>query len=455
MKRRTASIALLGCGALAAGIALLPHEEERAVIAYRDGNIANAIGILDRLAAIETANAALTMQLHKLHDQAGNAEESIASLEDYLVLHGRDEQALEKLIDLYRATMQTPQRREALERLLAIAVHPVRVRELIGVYRLTNDEDAEFKLLADPRIAFVLSYQDMERLAVLALARGDVRLALMSFSAADEHAPPSAYTYRLSYLDLLIGRKRFDEAKERLLRWVAGWRDEKFQSQIGVLRFAQAAPQREVAKLVRRLRDVAPGMDIWLTRSLAEYGRGEIARRICAEMAAGLEIADKEQIGDVVEIASMNGDMEVPIKLLRRFLDLPEGELAAAYAAEAVRTHFGSTLLFDEPRLFKLSLLSRRPLFGAELALDVNNSLLAARVLIEGEPSGVPRREARRYAQLLFEMLEPILAMNKISEAKTSGNVHYTVIEAMEDEARLFGFSAVSAVEHRTRGHVQ
>lgn len=439
MSHRAASIALLGLVALAAGIALLPHEEERAVMAYRDGNIAGAIGILDHLATVDSANAAVGMQLYRLHEEAGHADASIAALEAYLARHGPDIPALEKLADLYRATMQTEARTEVLERLLPVAAPEARVQELLGLYRLGNNEDAEFALLVDPRVASALSRQDIERRAALARARGKVDIALASFAEADGHAPAEAFESRLAYLDLLLGQKRFREAAERIVHWSKGWQNGEDRILIAVLQFARCTEASVIADLVRRIGAVRPGLDMWLAQSLASRGHQHIARSVYRAAASSIDATNSEAIVSFIAAAAASQDVEAAMKLLYRYLDSPDGSLAAARTAEAMRVHFGSDALLGEPRVLNLSFLSLRPLFGAELALEAGNPLLASRVLSEGAPKAVPVRETRRYVQLLFEFLGPFAATQKIIQAADAGPLDPALATAIQDEARRVG----------------
>lgn len=439
MSRRAASIALLGLVALAAGIALLPREEEHAVMAYRDGNIAGAIGILNHLAATDTSNGAIRMQLYRLHEQAGHAAASIAALESYLAQNGKDAPALEKLADLYRATMQTEGRREALERLLPVAAPEARVRELLGLYRLSNNEDAEFTLLRNPRAAPALSREDIERRAALALARGKIDIALASFSEADGHALPEAFESRLAYLDLLLGQKRFEQAAERIVHWSKGWRNGEDRILIAVMQFARSTVASAVVDLVGRIGAVRPGLDMWLAQSLAYRGHQHIARGIYRAAASSIDATNNEAIVSFVAAAAASQDVEAAFKMLYRFLDSPEHSLAAARTAETMMVHFGSDALLGEPRILTPSFLSIRPLFGAELALEAGNPFLASRVLSEGSPTAVPARGARRYVQLLCEFLGPFAATHKVIQAAETGLIEPLLATALQDEARRAG----------------
>jgi len=436
---RMMGLVVLSCVVVASGIVLLPKSEERAVIAKRDGKIEEAISILEHLIEGGDRDRALRMQLHMLHEEAGQAESAIEILEAYQVEFGNDAWALDKLANLYRTTMQPNKRVRALEKLLALDPKPNRAQELLGLYRLAGDEMGEFQMLTNASVDPMLTFEDFERRAVLWLARGDDLAALSSFATADQLAPKAAFEGRFAYLDLLLQHRQFELAMASIQRWAVGWADEEETIIAAMTMFSKRAHSSQVVALARRLAEKRPDFDLWLAQGLSVRHYPNLARAIYAARAASLDRIDAKSLDVLVAAAAASHDVTTPLKLLRQMLADPDKTTEAAYVGEAIMRHIGTNILIDERRLFDISVLAQRPLFGVELALEVQNPLLANQIMQNGQLSNVPAHGARRYAELLFLLLGPKGAMQKYNDARRMDKLHPAVAAAVTDNARQYG----------------
>jgi len=589
MPRGVYIIALFGLATIVAGLVVLPQSEERAAMLRHDGDLKGAIRILQTSLRSDTAGPEIAMQLHLMHDEAGQAREAIAALEEYLRQQPNDASALAKLAALYRSTMQPEKqravleqlvarkadpsylsqllgsyrlaigeaaemqllptlrlslsltfedferlaamptalakraalyrstmqperrraaseqlvarevdlsyvrqllgfytlasseaaqmrllsrlrlssslslkdferpaampsalaklaaiieperRRAALEQLAAREADPSYVRQLLGIYRLAGDEKAEMQLLSRLRLSPSLTSKDFERLAAMLLRSGDATGALEAYREADKRAPGPEHAGRLNYFALLVDLERYAEAIDRVVHWAASWKGHHLLYTVSE-RLARAGRGDMVVNLVQRLAAAKPDVDLLLAGALGAKGFKKIARKILLQWSQSPQHRDEVDLERFVIAAAAGADLSPALKMLRRLSGKQRRATEAAIIAENIALHFGLHAVAAERSVFNFDLLAARPLFGAELSLKVGNPTLAQRVLLQGKASGVPPSDMQRWAELLFSILGPARAKDKIDTmARRGSRLSEDAVRSLDAVARKYG----------------
>ena len=593
MLRGVYIIALFGLATIVAGLVVLPQSEERAAMLRHDGDLKGAIRILQTSLRSDTAGPEIAMQLHLMHDEAGQAREAIAALEEYLRQEPNDPSALAKLAALYRSTMQPEKQRAVLEQLVAPKADPsyvrqllgsyrlaigeaaemqllsrlrlspslsfehfkrpaampstlvklaflyrstmqperrtaaleqlvareadlshVRqllgiyrlaigeaadvqllptlrlspslsfehfkrpaampsalvklaslyrstmqperrtaaleqlvareadlsyVRQLLGIYRLAGDEAAEMQLLSRLRLSPSLTFEDFERLAAMLLRSGDATGALEAYREADKRAPGPEHAGRLNYFALLVDLERYAEAIDRVVHWAASWKGHHLLYTVSE-RLARAGRGDMVVNLVQRLAAAKPDVDLLLAGALGAKGFKKIASKILLQWSQSPQHRDEVDLERFVIAAAAGADLSPALKMLRRLSGKQRRATEAAIIAENIVLHFGLHAVAAERSVFNFDLLAARPLFGAELALKVGNPTLAQRVLLQGKASGVPPSDMQRWAELLFSILGPARAKDKIDTmARRGSRLSEDAVRSLDAVARKYG----------------
>lgn len=428
----------IGVVALAAGFAAVPRLEERADILLRDGDPLGALALFKEAERATRDEPQLAMQVIRLNEEAGRAAETLAGLEHYVARWPGDTAALVKLAEVAKATMNTKAEIRALERLVARKREPAYQRELLGLYRETGDVRSERLLLEAMKNSAELSAEDFGRLGAMLADTGEIESALAAYRRADDRAPAKEIETRFKLLHLLLGRGHFTEATVRATRWVLGWKNPQLAGE-AALRIAQSAPAKEVVTLAHAVGGDTLNLDFSVAEILAERGYRALSFEILTDAANWTDPSSERRVKRLVSAAVAGNDARAPMAVLARLLAMNGQERSAAFLAERIAESFGYDILVPLHAALGVGVLAARPMFGIEVARFGRNENLARRILLEGQPEGVPAHEAPRWAEMMFTMLGADVAMYRIAELGKHGRLSQAMRLALEDEGHKLG----------------
>jgi tetratricopeptide (TPR) repeat protein len=210
---RLAPFVVLGvaAGTIAAAVMLLPGERERYAMALHDNRMDDALEILQAQPVGEMSAFDL-LEWHRLAELLGRSEDSARALRAYHRLEPSDVDALDQLAGVYRSTQQPGPYRETLRALFEADPDEQRFHDLVGLYRLAGDTEAELEVAGAALGGGWLDNDDVARTGLLYAAAGrlDEAADALARLPTDQFEP-----YRQAHLTriaVLLKLYRIDEA---------------------------------------------------------------------------------------------------------------------------------------------------------------------------------------------------------------------------------------------------
>ncbi|MFV0368445.1 MAG: hypothetical protein ACK5KM_08300 [Hyphomicrobiaceae bacterium] len=445
MRNNLISASIAGLVAVVAGFAVLPRGEERAVAMLRDGNLPGALALFEDIREAKENNPQRVMQKAIAEDEAGHVETALETLKRYVEQWPKDEDGLIKLASVAKSTMNTAVQTDALERLVKMGAKGSFHRELLGIYRTTNNTEKEKQLLISLGNNPDVLAEDLERLGTLLEVEGNYERALSAFRLADQRAPADMQDARFKLLLLLLKEHAFNEAVTRATTWSKLWKEPALTAEIAT-HFAAGAPAEYTVAFARSVSGDERDLDLVAAAELGRQGYRDIAFEILMQAARKLTPGDMRLIKKFVETAMRGEDPRAPLTLLSSLLSAANREADAALLAEEIADNFGMEVLYPLNHSLGLEVLLKRPLFGVQMALAGQNADLARRILLLGTPQGVSNRDMHQWAELMFTMLGAETALHRIIEIEKSEKIPAQTLAALEAESMKYGIPLKSVV---------
>ena len=430
----------IAVAAIWAAVALIPGDLERVAMFERDGRYSEALSELQRQYDSGRRGPGALIELYKLHVRFGDIDAAQKYLEEFSRTRPQDLQTQIALLKFYKQNSRLDEYLALLKSLNERLHTKALLTELLGYYRLTGQSVAEEDELeaAARSNRPPLSPSDLERLGLLAAARGDLQRAAKALRQADARRDPQARHGRQSLFQILLDLNATDEAEARALGWLRKWRDPElladFMSSLArVGRWDLGVKLTDASGIVDD-RTVVAGAEL-----LAQGGRFDEARLRLAKYDAGELPSDPETLVQMTAVAAASGDAPLALRSARqagfnRLDGETVGELLTCLEQHA--TNFGLRGL--SPDLVKglagdLEPLlppppapySSQRLFAAWLAVQDGNSQLASRFLATVNSEQLSRRQRNELASLKARTgyslgAEPRLAPRPWSHTRTA-----------------------------------
>ena len=224
----TIVLALIFIGAMAVGWAVLPGEDERIEALERDGQTSRALALLQSRYDRGDRRQRTLVSLRRFYDYYGDSEKSLLLLEQLAAQRPRDLYLQRQLAQFYRQVEDEPNQIRVLKAQLVIRFSEPVCQRLIGLLRRAGDFAAEQVALNDCRANGYKRQEDLERLAFLFAADGNLGEAAQILKAVDDRRWLRGSRERLLLFDALIATKLPEDALRRGIRWYKGQPDEDF-----------------------------------------------------------------------------------------------------------------------------------------------------------------------------------------------------------------------------------
>lgn len=221
-------LALIFLGALVVAWAVLPGEDERIEALERDGQTSRALALLEARFNRGDRRQRTLVNLRRFYEYYGDNDKSKNILELLVQQRPRDLYLQRQLAQLYRQDQDDAGQIRALRAQLAIRYSEPVCQRLIGMLRRSSDYAGEQAALIDCRNNGYRRPEELERLAFLYAADGNMRETAQILRAVDDRRWLRGNRERLMLFDALIATKLPQDALRRGIRWYKGLADEDF-----------------------------------------------------------------------------------------------------------------------------------------------------------------------------------------------------------------------------------
>jgi hypothetical protein len=221
-------LAILFAGALVVGWAVLPGEDERIEALERDGQTSRALALLENRFNRGDRKQRTLVTLRRFYDYYGDTEKSLQMLVLLVAQRPRDIFLQRQLAQLYRQAEDEPGQIQALKAQLAIRYSEPVCQRLIGLQRRASDFAAEQATLIDCRNNGYRRPEELERLAFLYAADGNLAETAQILKAVDDRRWLRGTRERLMLFDAMLSTNAPNDALRRGVRWYKGQPDSDF-----------------------------------------------------------------------------------------------------------------------------------------------------------------------------------------------------------------------------------
>ncbi len=438
MRTKIITASLAGIAAIAAGYSVLPRSEERAVAMMRDGNLLGALALYEDVQKAQASDPRRAMQIIIVNEEAGRPKQALEGLKRYVARWPQDTDALIKLANVAKSTMNTKIHIQALERLVALGVAGNYHHELLGLYRTAGATEKEKRLLVSLGNSSDLLAEDLARLGTLLENEGEDQQALTAFRLADQRASSSMQDVRFKLLKLLLRTKAFSEATKRATAWSMQWNEPALISEIATHLAAGAPPEYTIA-FARSISGGNGNLDLAIAAELGRQGYDTLAFEILMQAARNFKPGQTRRFKGLVSAAKLGENPRAPLALLASLLSTTGRETDAAILAEQTAEAFGIDILYPLSGTLRLDVLVKRPLFGIQIALSGHNQDLARRILLLGTSRGVSDQDLQEWAEVMFRVLGVEGALHRIAEINRHERISVQTLAALETESMKHG----------------
>lgn len=221
-------LALIFFGALVVAWAVLPGEDERIEALERDGQTSRALALLEARFNRGDRRQRTLVNLRRFYEYYGDNDKSKTILELLVQQRPRDLYLQRQLAQLYRQDQDDAGQIRALRAQLSIRYSEPVCQRLIGMLRRSSDYAGEQAALIDCRNNGYRRPEELERLAFLYSADGNLQQTAQILRAVDDRRWLRGNRERLMLFDALLATKLPQDALRRGIRWYKGLADEDF-----------------------------------------------------------------------------------------------------------------------------------------------------------------------------------------------------------------------------------
>jgi tetratricopeptide (TPR) repeat protein len=378
------------------GYLALPGQEERVTMLLRDGRKSDALQALAALHQAGDRRPEIILQLASLVDEAGRTAQSIAYYTLYVSMRPHESTAFKRLAALHLHNGNTRASLALQERALKLAPTVEGAEALISQYQLHSRTRDEERLLKELLHTPYIPAGGLQRLGTLAANRGDLDTAITALESFDHRGDPADKPPRMLLFQLLIDRARYGEALESALRWSAAWKSETsaIEFAVGFARAGQPNLVRDfVAEAAASIRD----FELSAANALTRWGHVAIAQGLLRTWITKPVVRTPKQVTFYIATASQAGNAARPFSVLCMLAQIPGHEMQAAMLAEGLADTYGAQSLTALRSLLSPRILSRRPIFAAQLSLAEGNATLARHYLRLADLRRASPDERRRW----------------------------------------------------------
>ena len=213
-------------GALIAGWALLPGENERVAMLERDGHSREALAILEQAISGGDRRYRTLHEILGLYESEGNVAKAQSVLEAMARERPREVALKRRLAQFYKNNQKEPEYLATLQEIVDLRYSESICREWIARLRFKGNAVAEQAALQRCRQKGYRRPDDLSRLAEFVAADGDTAQAATLLKSIDDLKRLKTTRERYQLLQMLVEQDQPREAERRALKWIKSTHDD-------------------------------------------------------------------------------------------------------------------------------------------------------------------------------------------------------------------------------------
>lgn len=376
MRMHNLLIGLLAIVVLAAGLLLVPRQEEQVTMLARDGYYEKASLELMRMRENGDHRPHILMQINTLRDRQGDVRGALTALDAYLALRPDDTSARERLADILLQSDDIDRYLSVIEVNWRTSGGMEEAERILALARLHGRHDTELHLLRGFAAHRSVSVNILARLGARLAQNEQWDEAIVVLKRYDQLAPADESHSRLLLLDALLEAGRADRAYTDAVRWTDAWRSPYLTAKV-IVRLSQAGSIERAAALARRTVDVMPSATFAIADVLSRKGQSAVSRQLIRHWAEVNGGRSGDQMRDYVYAARMADDAGGAFGTLARMARSGAPDEIQARLAQELANAFGAGAVGLIRGILAPAVLHQRPLSAASLALLEGNHRLA------------------------------------------------------------------------------
>ncbi len=324
-------MAAVYAGAIAAGWALLPGDNERIAMLERDGHSREALAILEQNYAGGDRSYRTLHQMQAMYEREGNVAKAGELLAIMARERPRDAGLQRRLAQFYRSTQDEAGYLAALRAQIAIRYSETACRDLVSRLRLNGDESSELPALQTCRQKGYRRPEDLARFGELLAARSDTAQAVALLRPIDDLKRLKTSRERLLLATLLLEMDQPKEAERRAVRWIRAGKDDTAFA-VGLIdTMARSKHPQSALEVAKDSGSPGDAISLTIAERLIEqaqfgparlYLRGWLDRTVLNDTETALSFADlamsTDDAGMAYEGLSAFGLSRIPAAVLAR-----------------------------------------------------------------------------------------------------------------------------------------
>ena len=279
MIRQLPFVVLFVTAVLSGSLLFIPRKQDLAVVQYRSKQFQEARDTYEDLIQSGNLSVEAVRGLSDLYLHYGEVERAITVLERYLTRRPKDVAALKRLAKYYQYAQRYDDYRRTLERLMAVAPSPQRLRDLAKIYNRLGRIERQIDTLQRLTDSAKATARDYIDLAQLLGGRGQFGKAAETLAALRADHPAAfdieAVTF---YVSLLAAQGRSGEATQTARDWLSRRGDANAAQSLGDTLIGRTSPQKAL-RFLKTAEQKYPGTPALTVRlAEAEWQAGQKAQ---------------------------------------------------------------------------------------------------------------------------------------------------------------------------------
>jgi hypothetical protein len=334
---RTILIAFAVAASITAVLSL-PSERETLALHERDGKIFDALNQINRTLLAGNRDKFVLDTAVRMHLHLGDVDSAASAAELLAASYPESLAAQTTLLNLIRERGQHDRYLALAERIYDRWREPQLLRDLLDIYRLWQNSEAETRLLELATATGHATAADIERLGMIKAAQGDYASAIQLLSDGDGTREGIERNAQATLFRLLIEQNRFEEAVRRATKWFAAQRDDSAAAQF----CSDLALSRNIERAMAITRQVGTREDevyIACAERVLRWGDADLTASLLVTWVAEDRITGGETVDRFVQLALRVARPDLALTLWSRvksYVLLPATCLDVALEAAAL-----------------------------------------------------------------------------------------------------------------------
>lgn len=421
-----------------ASVLLAPRRSEQFAVLADEGRHKEIIAELERRIGEGQVDPEMLGALSRSYAAIGEYDRAVDWLGRYLGSRPKDFSARERYVELLGQTGSVDRYLDGLAGLVASNPSPDRIQTLAELYRLHGKFKEELSTLRAYAISGDIGLRELERLGALLAADNRWSEARHWLEVWDKKAGPEAISTRFLLLHVLMRSGNASEALRRARIWSNTWHEPGLSVRL-IVALANFGFQDEAGELARSCLESFPTRAFDVIGELTREGYLNLSRELLFQWSVRSVEPTVQDLRVFVYASKQAGDAQGPFKKLVRMAREGAAPEAQGRLAEEISSAFGKSALVSVAPLLSEEVLSKTPLFAAELSMLRGNRELARWFLNRTDLDQLSAERARAWLAMLQEVEMPGAVFMRLTELWKDKRLPVELMPTLAEEALKFG----------------